>query len=120
MSFFPEDPADHPDSLVLEIAGKEVGWLLNKSAFETAEEEGIDFNDLQTVDEEDVGANLDALAKLLYVGTIPFRESGRDTPSLEDLDNVITPRVAAEVGPRIMGQYQGLTDEEVEEALGKA
>jgi hypothetical protein len=116
MGFF-GDASDHPDTLTLDIAGKEVPWLLNKQAFEAAQEEGIHLADFGDVDEDDVQGNLDALAHLLYIGTLPFED--QDTPTLEDFDAVLTPRVASEVGPKIMAQFQGLTDEEVEAAVGK-
>ena len=117
MSFFYDDPADHPDALVLEIAGRDVHWLLNKTAFERASEEGIDLGQFDEVEEEDVLGNLEALAALLYIGTLPFED--RETPSLEDLGQVITPRTAAEVGPEVMAQFEGLSDEQVEAAVGK-
>lgn len=119
MSFFYDDPSEHPDAIVLEIAGKEVDWLLNKSAFEQAQDEGIDLQEFDEVEEDDIQGNLDALATLLYIGTIPFREAGEETPSLEDLDRAITPTVAAQVGPEVMAQFQGLTDEEIEDVMGK-
>jgi len=119
MSFF-GDPGDHPDALVLEIAGREFGWLLNKKAFEIAQDEGIDLQAFSEVEEDDVQGNLEALAALIYIGTIPFREAGEETPGLEDLDDVITPRVASQVGPEVMSLFQGLTDEEIEATMGKA
>jgi len=115
MSFFYDDPSEHPDAIVLEIAGKEVDWLLNKSAFEQAQDEGIDLQEFDEVEEDDIQGNLDALATLLYIGTLPFE----DGPELEDFDDVITPRVAAEVGPRVMAQFEGLTDEQIEDVMGK-
>jgi len=120
MSFFLDDPADHPDAITLEIAGKEVPWLLNKMAFEEAAEEGIDFGQFQDLDDDDVQGNLDALAALLYVGTIPFRMAGEDMPRLHDFDMILTPRVASQVGPQVMAQFQGLTDEQIEEVMGES
>ena len=120
MSFFLDDPADHPDAITLEIAGKEVPWLLNKSAFEAAADEGIDFDKFQDLDDTDVQGNLDALAAVLYIGTIPFRQAGEEMPSRDEFDNVLTPRVAAKVGPQVMAQFQGLTDEQIEEVMGEA
>lgn len=115
MSFFVEDPANHPDTLELEIAGKSFLWLLNKPGFEQAEEEDIDFSAMQELQPEDVTGNLDALSVLLYVGTIPF-----DLPvEKEDFDDVITPRIASEIGPKVMAQFQGLDDEEITDAVGK-
>lgn len=116
MSFFLDDPTDHPDTLELEIAGKRIFWLLNKEAFEQAEEEGIDFAAFQSLEDDDVTGNLDALAALLYVGTIPF---GAEI-TRQDFDDVLTPRLASELGPRVMAQFEGLEDEEVEAAVGKA
>lgn len=119
MSFF-DDPHAHPDSITIEIGGKEVPWLLNKSAIETAkEEDGIDLQELEQIDEENLEEALDGLAALFYIGTIPFRENGDDVPTLEDFDDVITPRTAHRVAPRLMAHYQGLTDEEIEETVGK-
>jgi len=117
MSFFYDDPADHPDAVTLNIAGKEVPFLLNKQAFERAGEEGVDLASFSDVDEEDVQGNLEALAALLYIGTLPFE--GRDTPSMKDLDVVLTPRIASEVAPQAMAQFQGLADEEIEDVAGK-
>jgi hypothetical protein len=115
MSFF-GDPTDHPDCLDLEIAGKEVPFLLTKSALEDAKEKGIDLAGFRDLDEGDVLGNLDALATLLFVGTLPFEQ---EMPTKEDFDQVLTPSVAAEVGPRVMAQFEGLTDEEVEAVVGK-
>jgi hypothetical protein len=115
MSFFYDDLTEHPDCIQLEIAGKEVNWLLTKQAFDKAQEEGIDLTDFDDVEEEDVRGNLEALATLLYIGTLPFE----DGPSKEDFDLVMTPRTAAEVGPKVMAQFQGLADEEVEAVVGK-
>jgi len=115
MGYFYDNPSDHPDALTLEIAGKEVDWLLNKRAMELAAEEGIDLQDFEDVDEGDMQGNLDALAALLYIGTLPFD----DGPDLDEFDSVITPRVATQVGPQVMAQFEGLTDEQVEEVVGK-
>jgi hypothetical protein len=115
MGFFYDDLTEHPDALVLEIAGKEVNWLLNKQAFEEADSEGVNLQQFDDVEEDDVQGNLDALAALIYIGTLPFDKG----PELEELDEVITPRVAGEVGPKVMAQFQGLTDEQVEAAVGK-
>jgi hypothetical protein len=115
MSFFYDDLSDHPDCIEIEIAGKNIDWLLSKSAFETAEENGVDLTEFDEVEEDDVQGNLDALSTLLYIGTLPFD----DGPEKEDFDEVITPRVAAEVGPKVMKQFQGLADEQIEEAVGK-
>lgn len=114
MSFF-GTPTDHPDALDIEIAGETVPWLLNKAAIEQAKEEGIDFTDFQALEEDDVYGNLDALSALLYVGTLPF---DTDTPTKQDFDAVLTPRVAAQVGPQVMAQFQGIADEQLEEVVG--
>ena len=115
MGYFLDDEADHPDTLELEIAGKRVFWLLNKEAFDTAEDEGIDFGAFQELEEDDVTGNLDALAALLYVGTIPFDAE----ISREDFDEILTPRLAQKLGPQVMQQFEGLEDEQIEEAVGK-
>jgi hypothetical protein len=117
MSFFLDDPSEHPDALEFEINGKSFDWLLTKSAFEKAEDEGIDLQEFDEVDETDVVSSMESLITLLYIGTLPFED--RETPDLEDFDDVLTPRVAAEIGPKIMARYQGLTDEEVEDLMGK-
>jgi len=58
---------------------------------------------------------LDALAALLYVGTLPFEPE----ITREDFDDVLTPRLAQELGPQVMKQFHGLEDEQVEAAMGK-
>jgi hypothetical protein len=113
MSYFFETPSDHPDAIELEIAGQSFHWLLNKSAFEQGKEEGVDFSQFRELEEDDVEGNLDALASLLYVGTLPF-----DAPiEKADFDAVLTPRLAAELGPKVMAQFEGLTDEELPEEV---
>ena len=119
MGYFYDDLTDHPDALVLDVAGKEVDWLLNKRAFELGAEEDIDFAEFEDLAEDDVQGSLDALSALLYVGTLPFADEGQETPTREDFDQVITPRTAAEIGPQVMKQFQGLTDEEIDAAVGK-
>lgn len=111
MAFF-DDLREHPDCLELEIAGQEVPFLLTKAALSEAKDEGIDLADFRGLEEDDVHGNLDALSTLLWIGTLPFNG---ETPSKEDFDQVLTPRVAAEVGPQVMSQFQGITDEEIEE-----
>lgn len=115
MSFFVDDPTDHPDTLELEIAGQSFLWLLNKRAFETAHDQGYSFSHFNELEDDDVVGNLDALALLLYVGTLPFDAE----ITLSDFDDVLTPRVAQRIGPKVIGQYEGLEDEEIEAAVGK-
>ena len=109
MSYFLDDLSDHPDAIELEIAGEAFDWLLNKSAFEEAEKRGADFGEFQELTEEDIVGNLDALATLLAVGTLPF-DLGIEK---EDFDEVLTPRLAQELGPDVMEQFQGLDDSEL-------
>jgi len=116
MGFFYDDPAEHPDALDLEIAGKSVPFLLNNSAFGAAKSEGIDFAEFSDLEDDDVAGNMEALASLLYVGTIPF---DRETPTKEELDEALTPRIASQIGPEVMAQFEGLEDEEIEEVVGK-
>jgi hypothetical protein len=115
MGYFYDDPSDHPDALTLEIAGVEVPWLLNKAAFSQAADEGIDFQAFSDLEEDDTQGNLEALEALIYVGTLPF-DGG---PTREEIGEVITPRVAAEVAPQVMAQFKGLDDQEIEAAVGK-
>lgn len=115
MSYFLDDPSDHPDAIELEIAGESIDWLLNKTAFEKGEERGIDFSAFTELTEEDITGNLDALASLLLVGTLPF-----DLPiEKSDFDEILTPRLASELGPLVMAQFEGLADEEVPDEVGK-
>jgi len=116
MAFF-DDLTEHPDYIDLEVAGKEVPFLLTKAAIEEAKEKGVDIQAFQDLKEEDVEGNLDALSSLIWMGTLPFDQG---TPSKEELDAVITPRVAAQVGPRVMAQFEGLSDEELDDVVGKA
>jgi hypothetical protein len=118
MGYFYDDPSDHPDALTLEIAGKEVPWLLNKSALSEAASEGIDFSEFEELAEDDVEGNLDALECLIYAGTLPFN-GDVDTPTRDEIAGVITPRIAADVAPQVMRQFEGITDEEIEAAVGK-
>jgi len=115
MGYFYDDPHDHPDALTLEIAGQEVPWLLNKKALSEAADEGIDFQEFEELEEDDMQGNLDALEALIYTGTLPFDEG----PTREEVGAVITPRIAAQVAPQVMSQFQGLEDEEIEAAVGK-
>ena len=115
MSYFFDDLREHPDTIELEVAGQPVPWLLTKSAFEAAEEEGHSMADFQNLEEEDVQGNLDALATLLWIGTRPFDLD----VSKAEFDEILTPRVAGEVAPRVMAQFEGLADEEVEDVVGK-
>lgn len=116
MGFF-GDPTDHPDYLELEIAGKSVPFLLTKAAIEEGKTEGVDLQEFQALEEEDVSGNLDALSSLIWMGTLPFDQ---ETPTKEEVDAVMTPRVAAQVGPKVMGRFEGLSDEELEDVVGKA
>lgn len=111
MAFF-DDLREHPDTLILEVAGKDVPFLLTKAALSEAKDEGVDLADFRGLEEDDVHGNLDALSTLLWIGTLPFEE---DTPTKEDFDAVLTPRVAAQVGPQVMAQFEGIADEEIEE-----
>lgn len=113
MSYFLDDLADHPDAIELEIAGESIDWLLNKRAFEEGEERGIDFAAFAELAEEDVTGNLDALASLLLVGTLPFDLE----LTKEDFDEILTPRLAGELGPVVMAQFEGLSDEELPEEV---
>lgn len=115
MGYFLDDEVDHPETMELDIMGKRVFWLLNKDSFDTAEEEGIDLTEFQELEEDDVTGSLDALATLLYVGTIPFDAE----ISREDFDEVLTPKLAKTLGPKVMKQFEGLEDEQVEDAVGK-
>lgn len=114
MSFFYDNLSEHPDCLQLEIAGKEINWLLNKKAFEKAKDEGIEISEFDEVDEDDVIGNLEALSQLIYVGTLPFDYD----LNLEEIDEVMTPAVMVDLGPKLLAQFQGLTDEQVEEIVG--
>jgi hypothetical protein len=117
MGFF--DPREHADKVDLEIAGETIPWLISKQALETAEEEGIALEDLEVDEEADIGEATQAVANLLYVGTIPFREVGEDVPTLEDFDVVVSPGLAQRIGPKIMAKFQGIVDEELEDVVGK-
>ena len=118
MGYFYDDPSEHPDAITLEIAGKEVPWLLTKEALSKASDEGIDFTEFESISEDDVEGNLNALESLIYAGTLPFGEE-TETPTREEIGSVITPRIAAEVAPQVMAQFQGLADEEIDAAVGK-
>jgi hypothetical protein len=118
MGFFYDDPSEHPDALELDIAGKTVPWLLSKKAFEEAEEkEGVDFVSLEEIDEGDLVGNLEALAQVVWAGTLPFEDA--ETPTLEELERAITPKTASRIGPDVLAQYEGIVDEQVEQAVGK-
>jgi hypothetical protein len=113
MSYFLDDLADHPDAMELEIAGQPFQWFLNQSAFEEAEERGIDFSSFAELDEEDIVGNLDALSTLLFVGTLPFDAEIEKA----DFKEVISPRVAQDLGPKLISKYQGLEDEQLPDAV---
>jgi hypothetical protein len=116
MGFFPDDPSDHPEALEIEMAGRTFGFLLNKSAFETAKSEGIDLERFDDMDEEDVVDNLSALSTLLYIGSRPFSAYGHETPeSVEAIEDVLTPAGATELAAPVMSQFGGLDDEEISE-----
>lgn len=118
MGFF--DPREHPDKITFEIGGKEVPWLISKEALELASNEGIEPEDLEASTEDAIDEAMDALARLLYVGTLPFREAGEKTPELEDFSRVITPRTANRVGPKLKAQFEGIDDEQAKEVMGES
>jgi len=119
MGFFIDDPSDHPEALEVELAGRTFGWLLNKTGFDTAEKEGIPFETLnERIDEDKIADNLEALAQLIYIGTIPFRKVGKETPAVEEIEDVLTPRGAREIGPALMAQFEDIADERLQ-AEGK-
>lgn len=122
MGFFGH-PSEHPDATTVEIAGKDVPFLLTKQAFEVAVEEGVDLSKLDTeLDDETVEGAIDSLEQLvilLYIGVIEFREAGHETPSMEDINRVVTPTNADRIANEVMKRYRGLTDEEIEAVMGK-
>lgn len=109
-----DDLTKHPDTLTLDIADVDVHFLLSQEAYAKAKDEGIDLAALDQVDEDDPAESLRALSTLVYIGNLPFGQA----ESMEEVEALMTPRIAAQVGPQIMAQFDDLADEVADDAVG--
>jgi len=121
MGYFYDDPHEHPDTHKIEVAGKEVPWLVTKRAIEKGKERGIDLDALEKLEDEEVGASdaIDAVVDMLVLGRIPFQEKGHEHPNREDFEEVIAISGVEDLVYKINGALTGLSDEQLEELMGK-
>lgn len=114
MGYFYDDPHENPDVVKLDIAGKEVPWLVTKSAIDEGRDRGIDFDELGALDEEMSGSEaLDAVIDMLMLGRFAFMEAGHERPNRADFEQAVSPSAI----PKILGQINAAFAGSVDEAL---
>lgn len=68
----------HPDTVTLEWMGETWHWFLGKRSFEVAQKRGVPMEQLTgalSMEEGNLGGNLEAFALLLWVGLLPFEDA---------------------------------------------
>jgi hypothetical protein len=114
MGYFYDDPHENPDVVKLDIAGKEVPWLVTKSAIDEGKERGIDFDELGAMDEEMTGSEaLEHIIDMLMLGRFEFMEADHERPNREDFERAVSPNAI----PRILGQINAAFAEAADESI---
>jgi len=121
MSYFYNDPHEHPDAVNIKVAGKEVPWLITKKAVEMGQERGIDFDELGALDEEMTGSEaLDAIIDMLMLGRLAFIKAGHDRPNRTDFEEAIAPNTIPKILGQINAAFAGVEDGEIADEVKKA
>ena len=121
MGYFYDDPHEHPDTVKIEVAGKEVPWLITKKTIELGQDRGIDLDELGALDDDmPVSEALEKVVDMLVLGRIVFMEAGHERPNRDDFEQVVGPNSIPSIMGQVNAAFMGVEDGEVPDEVKKA